>query len=325
MKNGNRLSEIELKHRTIERIIGKYQGVEQGPLLICIGAMHGNEPSGVEAIQTMISNLKLEPISNPDFVYKGTFVGLIGNIGAFKENKRFITRDMNRMFIPELIESIKTKDHLEAEERELMDLLDVIHAEIESSNAEKIILLDLHTTSSSGGIFSISTEDPESIRMSIELHAPVITGLLKGLKGTTLHYFNSKNFKTDITALTFESGQHNDPLSVNRAIAAITNCMRSIGSVNAEHVENRHDQLLVEYSKNLPKVVHLVERYDIESEDQFRMQPNYKNFQEIEKGEILAKDKSGVIRASKKGRILMPLYQEQGEEGFFIVEDQDAY
>jgi len=318
---------LDVKKTNLKRVIGKHKGKEKGPLLICIGAMHGNEPSGVNAISKMLINLKTEPSNNPDFSYKGVFVGLIGNLQAYSLGQRFIKRDLNRMFIPEQIEILrsKPKDQLVAEEKELMELLDVIDQEIELSSAKKIIVLDLHTTSSSGGIFSISTEDRESIRMSIELHAPVITGMLKGLKGTTLHYFNKETLDYDITSLTFESGQHQDPLSVNRALAAITNCMRLIGSVKAEHVENRHDQLLVEYSKELPKVVHLEERYDISPEDNFRMKPNYKNFQLIEKGEMLAEDRNGEIYASCSGRILMPLYQEQGEEGFFIVRDKEAY
>lgn len=311
--------------RNIDRIIGRYQGQKEGPLLIVIGAMHGNEPAGVEAIDLMVKMLQVEPITNPKFKYSGTFLGLIGNYKAFKANKRFLRRDMNRMFTQDIIAYIEDKplEDLQDEEQEIKEFLAIINEEIRNTNAEKIILLDLHTTSSSGGIFSIATDNPESIRIAVELHAPVITGLLKGLVGTTLHHFTSENIGKDITSVTFESGQHNEPLAVNRAIAAITNCMRTIGSVNAEDVENRHDQILQEYSAELPKVVSLVERYGISPEDGFIMKKGYTNFQSIQKGEILAADKNGPISASASGRILMPLYQEQGEEGFFIVKEID--
>ena len=49
------------------------------------------------------------------------------------------------------------------------------------------------------------------------------------------------------------------------------------------------------------------------------MEPNYHTFQPVVKGEILAHNKAGKIRAREKGRIFMPLYQEQGDDGFFIV------
>ena len=46
---------------------------------------------------------------------------------------------------------------------------------------------------------------------------------------------------------------------------------------------------------------------------------NYRNFKPIHKGEALAKDRDGTIQAPYKGRIFMPLYQQSGEDGFFIV------
>jgi len=310
-----------------QRIIGKYQGTEKGPLLICIGGMHGNEPAGVRAIDLMSKMLEVEPITNPAFSFKGSFLGLVGNTRAFYQNQRFLKRDMNRMFIPEIIESIKNKEigDLEEEELEIKELLECIHSHIKSIQADRVILLDLHTTSSSGGIFSIATDDHKSIDIAMELHAPVIVGMLNGIKGTTLHYFNEKNFSIPITPVTFESGQHEEELSVNRAIAAITNCMRTIGCIRAEDVENKHDKILIEYSKDLPKVVNLVERFSITPEDEFKMLPDYKNFQSIKKGEVLAISASGKIHASVDGRILMPLYQQKGEEGFFIVQEVEGY
>ena len=120
--------------------------------------------------------------------------------------------------------------------------------------------------------------------------------------------------------VTFESGQHNEQLSVNRAIAGITNCMRTIGSVSPDHVENQHDKLLIEHSKNLPKVSRLISKHNICEGDHFKMLPNFKNFQHIKVGEILAKDINGDITASDDSLILMPLYQKQGEDGFFLVQ-----
>ena len=51
------------------------------------------------------------------------------------------------------------------------------------------------------------------------------------------------------------------------------------------------------------------------------MKPGYKNFQKISKGEVLAEDRNGHIVSQYNGRILMPLYQKQGEEGFFIIKE----
>ena len=182
-----------------------------------------------------------------------------------------------------------------------------------------MVVLDFHSTTAYGGIFSIPTDDPESLRIAIELHAPVIKGLLKGVQGTSLHYFCNDNFAPETVAICFESGQHQEELSINRAIAALTNCMRTIGCVKAEHVENRHDSLLIEYSKGLPQVAELITIHNIDPEDNFKMHPGYKNFQKVKKGELLATDQHGPIYAVEDGLVLMPLYQKQGNDGFFLI------
>jgi succinylglutamate desuccinylase len=305
----------------MDRLIGRYTGKEHGPLLICIGGMHGNEPAGVEALSLMFKMLDVEPITNPDFDFKGRIVGIIGHLEAFKKGKRFINKDLNRQLKPEIVGRVLNSNGtlLEPEEIQIKELILFVRAEIEDYKPSKVIVLDLHTTSSYGGIFTIATDDEESTNIAIELHAPVIKGMLKGIEGTSLHYFNTENMGVSTTAVCFESGQHYDRLSINRAIAAITNCMRTIGCVNSDHVENRHDALLIEYSKNLPKVARLIGRHGVLPEDDFKMLPEYNNFQKVEKGEILATDKRGIIKATEDSLILMPLYQKQGEDGFFLV------
>ena len=45
------------------------------------------------------------------------------------------------------------------------------------------------------------------------------------------------------------------------------------------------------------------------------------NFQQINKNQTIAEDSNGPVRSPMKGRIFMPLYQKQGSEGFFIIEE----
>jgi succinylglutamate desuccinylase len=122
-----------------------------------------------------------------------------------------------------------------------------------------------------------------------------------------------------VVGAAFEAGQHEDPLSINRTIAAIINCMRTIGSVRREDVENRHDELLIEYSKDLPKIAELIKVHAISGQDKFKMRPGFGNFHPVRQGELLANDRHGEIYAPADGMILMPLYQPQGSEGFFLV------
>ena len=306
----------------MNRVIGEYIGTEGGPLLIIFGAMHGNEPAGVRAIDLTLKMLEVEPIKNPSFEYKGVMLGLIGNVAAYKRKDRFINRDLNRCWTKQNIEGLTKKVKLNEEEVELRELNEIVRKSIIKHQPSEVVFLDLHTTSSDGGIFSIVGDDERSLEIAREIYAPVVLGMLEGLRGTTLHYFTAANLNYKASAITFESGQHEDPLSVNRAVAAIINCMRTIASVKDTDVENQHDSILQQYSQNLPEVARLLYKHNIEIGDDFRMSPGYHNFQKVENGEVLAKDINGDIKSKSDGMILMPLYQKKGEDGFFIIKDE---
>lgn len=315
---------IEMKNQVeLQRILGSYTQGEPGPLLIVFGAMHGNEPAGVKALDLMFKMLEVEPILNPDFTYKGKVIGLIGNQRAHQQEKRYINRDLNRQWTAENIHCIDSwpTEKLNEEQKEIAEIRKIVLKEMANTNPTKLIVLDLHTTSGKGGIFSIATDDTESLDIAIGLHAPVVKGMLKGLRGTTLHHFTKANYNIDTTAITFESGQHYEPLSINRAIAAITNCMRAIGSVDAAHIVNTHDRLLQKHSENLPKVTKLIYRHAIEVEDGFKMKEGFHNFQRLRKGTVIAEDKNGDILVPEDSLLLMPLYQKLGEDGFFLIKE----
>ena len=309
----------------MERIIGRYTGQIHGTLMIAFGAMHGNEPAGVKALQSIFAALQNEPLDNPSFRFKGRLLGVIGNIKAYKKGVRFIEKDLNRQWTSKNIAFVKRTplEQLEPELQELKSLLELVEQEISDYKPTRIVILDLHTTTADGGIFTLPAQDIDSEGIALELHAPVITGLLEGIAGTTLHYFVQENFDTKISAVTFESGQHDEPLSVNRAIAAITNCLRTINCVRQQDVENKHDKILIEFSAKLPRKSKLMYVHSINSDDNFVMHPGFKNFDAVKKGQLLAHDNAGEIKAKNNGRILMPLYQKQGEDGFFIIQTLD--
>lgn len=309
----------------MERVIGVYTGEEKGPLLICFGGIHGNERAGIEALQEVFQRLEAEPTRNPGFKFKGRMVGLRGNLQALREGIRFIDADMNRMWIPENVKRIEeTSDSLLlVEEQEIKYLFEEIKQQIDSYEFDRLIFMDIHTTTAHGGIFSICTDDEESLRIANELHAPVITGMLRNISGTSLHFFSRENFDYDVVAVCFEAGQHEAEDSKGNAVAAVINCLRTIGCVEAKDVENIHDLRLIEKAKDLPNVTELTYCHSIREEDEFKMVPGYLNFQQIKKGELLAHDRKGAIYSKDDGLILMPLYQPIGEDGFFVVKVVD--
>ena len=303
------------------RCIGRFDGDERGPLLIAIGGMHGNETAGVFAIERLLEMLLFERVSKADFVYRGRFVGLVGNLAALRLRKRFIREDLNRYLDPERVAALQHQRDLAAEDLEAYELVESVRAEIADYEPEHVVLLDLHTTTAEGGVFSIVNDSPAARAIALDLHAPVILGMLDGIANTTLHYFTSKNLGVSTVCMVFESGQHDDPLSVERAISALVKCMRSIGAVHPRDVEGHHDESLRESTEGLPELVRFRHAHRIAQGDEFVMRPGFLNFDPVQVGMHLADDRNGPIHAPCDGLLLMPLYQAQGEDGFFIVEE----
>lgn len=304
-------------------LIGRYIGVERGPLLICFGGMHGNEPAGVKAIELMIKMLEVEPITNPDFRYRGRFLGILGNPEAYRQRKRYITEDLNRMWRDSTLAHLQKTPSAEltSEQAAIKNILTLIIRELQIYQPDELIFLDLHTTSSTGGIFTLIPDDEPSVRLALDLPAPVIEGMLAGLEGTTLHFFEQNRFKMPVRRISFEAGHHDDPLSINRCIAAITCCMRGAGAVQTHDVESQHVKVLRDYSQGLPKLSQLIYRHAITPDDEFVMRPGFENFTPIRQGDILAYDRMGQVTSPMDGRILLPLYQKQGSDGYFLVQE----
>lgn len=313
--------------RHSNRIIGERVGEDKGPLLVIFCQIHGNEPAGTKAVKELFKAIDQEYQKNIGFRFSGTIVGLLGNVKAMKKGVRYLEKDLNRSWLPQQIEYIRATEDWEVlgpEDQEIKANLEVIEDYIAREQPERVLILDLHTTTAHGGIFSIPAPNEESRRIALSMHAPVIHGFLKGLKGTSLHYFTKENFDIDMNAVCFEAGQHEDADSHKHAVSAIIQCYRSIGGFHTRDIESKHDQLLQERSDGLPLEADLVYVHSIEPEDAFRMTTEkiYQNFDPIEQGEVLAYDCNGPIQSPYDGLILMPLYQPQGSDGFFVIQER---
>lgn len=311
------------------RIIGERIGNKPGPLMIVFAQIHGNEPAGYKAVGELFKAIDLEYLKNPNFEFCGRIVALQGNMKAAQAGVRYIKKDLNRSWLPKEIDRIrKTKaiESLDPEDQEIKENLDLIDTYIDLCQPPRVVVLDLHTTTAHGGLFTIPSQNPEARRIGLSMHAPVLHGFLDGLKGTTLHYFSQENFEVDINAVCFEAGQHQSEDSYKHAVSAIIQCFKSIDGFYAKDIEIKHDQLLEERSKGLPLEAKLVYVHRVDPSDHFRMTDTkiYNNFDPIAEGEILAYDKNGPIKSPYGGLILMPLYQKQGDDGFFIIQEITA-
>lgn len=309
------------------RIIGERSGSVHGPLLVVLTQIHGNEPAGFYAMSDVFNKIDEEYLKKPHFDFRGKLLGLVGNLSAAQKSVRFIDTDLNRLWTKEnviRISSTAKSDLTIIEEIELKEILEVINYQIELYKPEKVVILDLHTTTAFGGIFVIPTKELKSRDIGLAIQAPVLHGFLDDLKGTVLHHFTQENFSDiELTSICFESGQHNSSDSIGHAVSAIIQCFMSIGGFYPDDVETKHEQLLTQDADKLPKEALLIYSHKIQDGDNFSMRRDkiYGNFDKVTEGELLATDRYGEIRAKCDGLILMPLYQKQGNDGFFIIKD----
>ncbi|MBV6442344.1 MAG: succinylglutamate desuccinylase [Haliscomenobacteraceae bacterium CHB4] len=312
----------------MDRIIGSFGGTQPGAMVLVFGALHGNEPAGVRALGAIFQMLEREAADNPNFRFYGKLVGVLGNRQAFAAGQRFIEKDLNRQWTNDNIRRIQHNETvgLAAEDLEIAELMSAIHIEITALRPEVLVLLDMHTTSAGGGIFCIPTDEKASLRLAKQLYAPVILNLFEGVEGTLLRFAADGHLQTGgfpklAFGAAFEAGQHDEPLSVSRSIAAIINCLRATGCIQPEDLPNPYEAVLQEYSNRLPKVTRLRYVHHIRPGDDFRMRPGYVNFQPVQKDEPVADDVTGPILSPDDGLMLMPLYQPKGSDGFFIVQE----
>lgn len=306
------------------RSIGKYEGKKSAALIIVTAAMHGNEVAGVKALELVFKMLEMEKKNNPAFTFDGVIIGLIGNMQAYQQGKRYICKDINRMWTPEIIKSILSKpiDNLKNESKEIYELIIEINTAISEVKPSKIYLLDIHTTSSDG-IFCIEGGEEESREIALQIKAPLVTGLMQGLSGTTLHYFDYNYLGIPSVTLAFEGGHHDDPLSVNRCMAAVFQFLRATKVINAQALIGTYDYILNFNNLDMPEKVKVNYRHHVENASEWEMLPGFKNFDTIYEGQLLATYMGNEIYAPMSGYILMPLYQNQGNDGFFVCIDAE--
>jgi succinylglutamate desuccinylase len=302
-----------------KRIIGSLEGDPDGPTVILLGGMHGNEPAGVRAAEHIFRLLGgIQPSIN------GRLIGIRANMSALRQRVRYIDEDMNRLWFPAIIDDIRNKDEHQirsSERREMKKLLKIID-EIESKTQGPVILADLHTFSAEGYMFSITNTDPVQRRLLSNLHVPMVFGIDKSLRGTALRYYQKKGH----ISFGLEGGQHQHKLTGDNITSAIILLLQAAGCIEEKYVAeiNEYQDYLQSQTKHLPIETELVYQHIIEPGDRFVMRPGYKNFQPITKGEWLASDKDGKIYARCNGYMLMPLYQSQGNDGFFIIKEHEG-
>ena len=294
----------QLPHRELGRIVGP----EPGATLVVVAAIHGNEPAGLEAMRRVLAVLAPEHI-------RGEIVAFVGNHAAVKRGVRYLTSDLNRAWRHEQISDIRSRDGLEHELAELREL----HGELEAAEARSrgpMHLADLHTSSAPGVPFMMLANDDAHRAFVQHFGMPAMMGLDAHIAGVLSNYASSLGW----TAFAAEGGQHEAASSVDALEAAVWQSLDAtgqlVGDVHAARVQQSRGEL-DRMRGDLPRFLAVSGRHAIVEADDFVMEPGFRNIHRAQRGQLLARDARGEIRAQEDGLVILPLYQGLGSDGFF--------
>lgn len=293
-----------------ERIIGNYTSNEKGPLLFVTAGVHGNEPSGVQALEKVFKELNK---TKPEI--KGRIVGVMGNTAALKKDQRFIDEDLNRTWTEENVKKENPDSH---EQREMHEIIKVLEKYPENDFTKRYFL-DCHTTSSASLPYISVQQVNDNDEWAHRFPGYKVRGFSDIVYGAIDHYMS----RTGLTGFVFEAGQHTSKESIENHEGMIWLALKEACGLELEKLSG-HPQCVEQFTvKNAPeeKTFEIVYRHEIKEEDDFKMEPGYKNFQKIKKGELLATSNGKEIKSEWDAYIFMPLYQSQGNDGFFVIEE----
>ncbi|MCC7535872.1 MAG: succinylglutamate desuccinylase/aspartoacylase family protein [Deltaproteobacteria bacterium] len=299
----------------ITRVVGRVRGERPGPTLIVVGGIHGNEPGGVIAARRVLARIDAERIP-----IRGELLCLAGNVGALREKKRYLARDLNRLWTPDRVGLLPangspTNGSGDPEATEQRELSAAIEEALANARGEAY-LVDLHTTSAEGIPFALIGDTLRHREFASHFPLPVILGLEEQVDGILVEHMTHRGCVT----LVVEGGQHQNPVSWEHLEAVLWLALAAAGNATAEAIadHHRHYAQLERARGSLPRVMEVTFRHPVGPADQFRMMPGFANIARVRRHQLLARDRRGEIRAPSDGMVFLPLYQPQGDDGFFL-------
>jgi succinylglutamate desuccinylase len=293
------------------RELGSYDAGIDGPTLVVVGGLHGNEPSGVLAIERVMAELQRR---RPPM--RGRVVAFRGNRRALAAAVRFVDRDLNRGWDTSSVARVLAGDVGSVEDGEQRELLVAFAALLEHAT-RPIMFLDLHSTSGRAVPFACGADVLRNRRALFGLDIPVVLGLEEVIEGSMLGYLCDLGH----AGISVEGGSHFEPETVDNHVAVVWLVMLAEGLLDAASVpdlDGKRDRLRTA-AAGKPRVLEVVHREVVGPDDPFVMNEGWRSFQPVTRGEVVAAGRDGAIRSPFTGLMLLPRYQGQGEDGFFVA------
>ena len=281
-----------------------YRALEPGPTFTALGAVHGNERCGAEAIGRLIADIDQGAVT----LKRGTLQLVpVVNPRAYREGVRFVERNLNRFLFPK-----DAKNHYE-------DYLDPIVCELLDKTD---VLLDLHSFASQGGPFIfLGSPNAKEIAYAASLGIPdFVYGWAEAFGSDTTRDSKESQGTTEYArtkgalAITLECGHHHNADAPDIGYRGILRALAHLDMLDAHSLAALGQQAL----SGSQRCVKMKSVYRREAGANFAKP--WKHFDPVAKGEAMATPASGAaLRAPEDGFIVLPKESAApGEDWFYF-------
>jgi len=288
------ISGLTIRRADISGVV-EIKAAAEGPKLLLISGIHGNEHCGVEAVLSLLEQF----CSGALTLKKGTLKLVIANEEALKVNKRYIEHNLNRLFLDDLSEPPPSSYEWKRAQ------------EIKPLIIEADYFIDLHSTSGPSEAFLFCEKPLLDYCRDLGVENIVVGWGSLGctsIAGDTENY----GFKHSSIGFTVECGQHNAPESFANALRISLNFLSS-------HKVIERPISLVELSYYFLRYLYLKNEHD------FEFRKTFFNLESLSSGEIIGFSNKTAVLAPYDCAIVLPTavnLASIGESLFMIAEKQ---
>ena len=245
--------------------IFKISSKNKGPKICILGGVHGNESCGVEAIKGILNNPKFS-------INCGEITFIYANRSAIDKNVRFVEENLNRCFLKNKVKTNSYEENLAEDLKKLLDDCDVcldLHASF-SKESEPFIICEKNA------YYYIKNFSIKKVCSSFDEYEP----------GGTDYYMNL----IGKVGICVECGYLGDINSKMVSIQCIYSLLNILDMVKFKGREYKKEYLTL-------NKLYL-------AKNEFKLNKEFRDFEFLEKGELIGEDGNNRIRTEENGFIL---------------------
>ncbi|HYB08951.1 MAG TPA: succinylglutamate desuccinylase/aspartoacylase family protein [Alphaproteobacteria bacterium] len=260
----------------------------EGPHVALFGGIHGDEVSGVHAIEKLLFDF----FGGARALKRGRLTLVRGNELALAADRRYVKHNLNRLFRKDYGAAVDKASYEFARAQQLKTILE---------NCD--YFLDLHSAPIAQEPFMVAEQSVADFFARLGVPR-IITGWSKfssgAIGGDAENYASAHHAKS----ATLESGSHYEKRSIDVAYGAATALLSLLGLIAKTH-------------EPPAKQAEIIDMYAVLTKDfdDFRFTDAVENFQFLKKGDIFAHQNGRPLAVLEDSYLLIPMIPDQTKIG----------